>query len=111
MKWPQSLTLIRHGESAYNDLRRKKEKDPTYTLFKKSFDRWPHSDSTRKLAWEIKNQYSLGVGDYETPLTKEGHLQARKTGIELRKTVPLPDVILYSPYVRTQDTLRELCKA
>lgn len=27
MKWPSSVTLIRHGESRYNELRRMKDKD------------------------------------------------------------------------------------
>lgn len=114
MKWPRSLTLIRHGQSEYNDLRKQKEQDPTYIEFKKCFEKWPNAALTRKLAREIKDKYSLGVGDYDTPLTTEGILQSRKTGIKLRKLVPpipTPDVILYSPYVRARDTLSEIHKA
>jgi len=111
MKWTQSLTLIRHGQSAYNDLRRQKEEDPTYIWFKKEFEKWPDASSTRELAQEIKDKYSLGIGDCETPLNEEGILQARRTGIKLREIIPTPDVILYSPYVRTRDTLAEIRKA
>jgi len=29
MKWPNTVTVVRHGESAYNDLKLRKEADPT----------------------------------------------------------------------------------
>lgn len=60
----------------------------------------------RKLAEQIKEKYSLGVGDYDTPLTEEGTRQAIVTGTELCSAgTPLPDVIIYSPYLRTKQTM------
>ncbi len=109
MKWPKSLTLIRHGESAYNVLRAKKEQDPEYQLFKAQYEAGDASQETIDLAKVIKAKYSLGVGDYNTPLTEEGKRQARITGHTLEKSdTPPPDVIIYSPYLRTRETLEEL---
>lgn len=113
MKWPASVTLIRHGQSVYNVLREKKEEDPEYQAFKAAFDRNYrdyHLEETRRLAEKMQKKYALGVSDYATPLTLEGKLQGVDTGKRLHEIVPLPDIIFYSPYRRAKDTLLCLSK-
>ncbi len=39
MKWPASVTLVRHAESAYNELRQKKREDSLYDAFLTAFER------------------------------------------------------------------------
>lgn len=111
MKWPISLTLIRHGQSAYNVLRVQKQQDPLYRKFQAMYREGRVDDEARELARQIKEKYALGVGDYETPLTTEGEMQAVKTGAKLSEAgTTLPDVIIYSPYLRTRETLDFLSK-
>lgn len=110
MKWPNTLTVIRHGESTYNILKDKKKNDPLYQEFLASYnnrDKEPKNiEIARNLAQVIfdKGDYSLGKGDFETPLTTNGTEQAILTGQKLKKLIKLPDVILVSPYQRTIDT-------
>jgi len=109
MKWPTSLTLIRHGQSAYNVLRAQKQQDPEYQQFQKLYADGDDGLEARIVAAKIKRKYALGVGDYETPLTEEGKLQAIVTGSKLDEAdTVLPDVIIYSPYLRTRETMRGL---
>lgn len=107
MKWPSSITIIRHGQSAYNALRLKKDRDPLYLAFCEEYELGP-SEKLRTMAETMQHKYALRVGDYETPLSAEGYTQARQTGTVLSQgLVPVPHVILVSPYLRTQQTLRE----
>lgn len=105
MKWPNSLTLVRHGQSEYNILRAKKSNDPDYQAFLEAFHRGSTSNETRALAQVVRNKFSLGVNDYDTPLTDEGIRQAKMTGKNLRREVPWPNIIFASPYFRTKETL------
>lgn len=106
MKWPASLTLIRHGQSAYNVLRAQKLQDPLYNEFQARYKLGIIDGETKKLAQRIKEKYALGVGDYETPLTPEGEMQAAITGAKLLEAdTETPDVIIYSPYLRTRETM------
>jgi broad specificity phosphatase PhoE len=109
MKWPSSITLIRHGESAYNDLRRLKDADPLYREFKRAYDKRFGFTGTQELAQQISDKYSLGVSDYKTPLTPFGNKQTLTTGHALQRAAhngfPQPDVVFYSPYRRTEETL------
>ena len=112
MKWPLSITLVRHGESQYNELRRKKEKDERYQLFKKAFNRDPESSECRELAKEIKKKFALKMSDDKTPLSDAGHKQARKTGSKIFGIVhAVPDVIIVSPYQRTRETFDDMASA
>lgn len=108
MKWPASVTLIRHGQSVYNALRTRKAQDPLYQSFQRAFSVDSDSVETRNLAVEVQKKYALNVSDYETPLTAEGMRQALSTGTGMKHAMPCPDVILCSPYVRTRTTLTEL---
>ncbi len=109
MKWPASVTLIRHAQSAYNVLRETKDQDPEYRAFKAAFNRDYRSDETKLLAVKMRGKYALKTSDYETPITRLGERQASYTGHRLHEVIPLPDVILYSPYKRVRKTLKELC--
>lgn len=108
MKWPNTLTVIRHGESAYNELKEKKEADPEYIEFKRAYNRRKKDPETaRKLAEKLvgDRRLLLGVGDHDTPLTDKGHWQAKTTGSRLSEIIDLPDVVFVSPYLRTRQTL------
>jgi broad specificity phosphatase PhoE len=108
MKWPSSITFIRHGKSTYNELRDRKDRDPDYQQFKRLYNMDVPPPETLRLAKLMQERYALNVGDYETPLTKEGILQAERTGHALGRKpqhFPTPDVIFHSPYVRTKETL------
>lgn len=119
MKWPKSLTFIRHGESDYNALKKKKEGSSEYNEFRRLFENdfgiaqnenWP-SQQLILLAKKIWVENRLSVSDYNTPLTKLGRQQAYQTGMSLSKIIELPDIIYTSPYLRTKQTLEELQKA
>ncbi len=110
MKWPSSLMIIRHGESAYNILRAQKQQDPLYTEFKARYNAREASPAMLALAHEVKEKYALRVGDDKTPTTQAGVQQAVRTGEVLySEDKPLPDVVIYSPYLRTIQTLEGLC--
>jgi broad specificity phosphatase PhoE len=111
MKWPKSITLIRHGKSKYNNLRGLKEADADYKRFKRAFERNYQSQETLELARFIKEKYPVAQSDYETALTEEGILQARTTAKALSQTEGLPDVIFYSPYLRTRETFSHMREA
>jgi len=104
MKWPASITLIRHGQSAYNELRLRKQNDPEYQEFLKLFKSNPHSIRTQLAAQDIQKKFALNVSDYETPLSEVGWKQGRATGAKLLSVVPPADIILVSPYFRARDT-------
>jgi broad specificity phosphatase PhoE len=103
-KWPTQLMLIRHGESAYNQLKKEKETDRDYQWFVAEYARDFRSDHARGLAQAIRTKHALAVSDYDTPLTELGFRQAVITGAALMKTRELPDVVYVSPYKRTVAT-------
>ncbi len=108
MKWPESLTLIRHDVSAYNHAKLLKEKDPLYQEFRAAYEENYRSDNTERLAHEVWKHFSLGLGDFDTPLAPvaEGQLsQAQQMATNLRVLIPAPDVVFVSPYKRTYQTL------
>jgi len=112
MKWPNTLTVVRHGESDYNRLKLLKEQDPKYKEFKSAFNGHRKSPDRAKHAAELANAlledgtYTVGVSDFNTPLTSTGEQQSETTGRALKGLIDKPDVILVSPYLRTVETLR-----
>ncbi len=108
MKWPSSLTLIRHDTSAYNVLRGAKRQDGMYADFLAAWEADQDGDETKALALRIKEKYALGVGDSDTPLADAEGSQARMTGERLAAESEPPDVIYVSPYKRTLATLEAL---
>ncbi|HWP61300.1 MAG TPA: histidine phosphatase family protein [Candidatus Paceibacterota bacterium] len=109
MKWPTSVTLMRHALSAYNILKAQKAEDPLYQAFVAAYKQDYRSPEALDLAAQIKEKYSLGVSDFDTPITELGKERTRETGRHLLEHIELPDIILHSPYRRTCDTLEELC--
>jgi broad specificity phosphatase PhoE len=108
MKWPNTLTVVRHGQSAYNQLKGLKADDPLYAEFKAAHNRRRKDPETaRRLAQQLidDGRFILGSGDHDTELTEVGKQQAETTGSRLSELITLPDVILVSPYLRTHQTL------
>ncbi len=111
MKWPLSLTIIRHSQSAYNVLRDKKKADHEYQEFVKRFDSdEAMSGELHQMARTLQKRYATGFSDYETPLTREGEQQAHITGQKILAHTSQPDVIFISPYLRTKETYFGLWK-
>ena len=108
MKWPKSITFIRHGQSEYNILKAKKEADPEYRKFVKAFNCDHTSAKTRRLAKNILNRYQSKTGDAETPLTSAGVQQAFVTGARIFEIAPTSHAVLISPYKRTIDTFDQI---
>lgn len=108
MKWPRSITIIRHGQSIYNELLQKKKLDPEYEEFRKEYERGP-SKKLRAMARAMRKKYALNASDYKTPLSKNGRRQASVTGSKLLNVgIPTPDVLLVSPYLRAKETLEAM---
>ena len=123
MKWPMSVTLIRHDTSAYNVLRDEKRGDPLYQEFLELYkenEKRPLLDQLRlsRLASQIQERFALKVGDAETPLADKEGTQAYQTGVALSSTesvcgikaTEIPDVIFVSPYERARLTLEHLIR-
>jgi broad specificity phosphatase PhoE len=109
MKWPAELLLIRHAESAYNNLKREKDADPDYQRFRELFERDRSNSEIPALAQLLQERHALGCSDRDTEITKRGEMQARITGRRMRESgAACPDVIFVSPYLRTVETLRYL---
>ncbi len=118
MKWPNALTFIRHGQSSYNLLKKKKEEGASYHVFKERFEKefknathedWA-SEELKYLARQVWQDTKLGVSDYNTPLTEEGVRQAEETGRRLKEEAVIPEVVYVSPYLRTRQTLEGLMR-
>jgi broad specificity phosphatase PhoE len=109
MKWPTELLLIRHAESAYNNLKKTKEADPEYRRFRELFESDRSHAEVLPLALLLQERHSLGCSDRQTPITAAGERQARITGRRMREAgVDAPEVVFVSPYLRTLETLRLL---
>jgi broad specificity phosphatase PhoE len=109
MKWPTELLLIRHAESAYNDLKKKKDADAEYMRFRELFETDRSHADVLPLAHLLQDRHSLGCSDRQTPITPVGEQQARITGRRMRETgVDAPEIVFVSPYLRTLETLRLL---
>lgn len=111
MKWPETLTVVRHGESEYNALKGLKDADPKHQKFKLAYERRNENPAEAvALAREIHEEgtFVLPTGDHDTPLSQLGKEQAKETGIRLISLIKLPDVIFVSPYDRTYQTLAHM---
>lgn len=116
MKWPNTLTIIRHGESGYNFLSTEKLNSAPYLEFKNKFDsefaiaeddKWV-SPELERLAREVWKMIKLPYSDYDTVLTENGKQQAKETGKKLNTVISLPDIVYLSPYRRTTQTMEYL---
>ncbi len=111
MKWPETLTLIRHDSSAYNVLKPQKARSSLYQEFIQAYETEPDSDRARHLALEVKEQFALKCADHNTPLANGAGFQAETMAKNLRERINLPDIIFVSPYQRTQSTLEIMTRA
>jgi len=105
MKWPKTLTLIRHDTSAYNQMKDAKKGHPLYEEFLAAWEQDKTGEETRRLALEVHKTFALNLSDSETPLADTEGRQARVTGEKMKKELELPDIIYVSPYKRTLQTL------
>lgn len=111
MKWPASVTFMRHDTSNYNVLAAKKKADPLYGRFMEAWNADRDSMQTRDLALEVKAKFALKMSDADTELADLEGRQAFETGEALAANGhPVPDIIYVSPYVRTKETLRHLTR-
>ena len=108
MIWPNTLTLIRHDESAYNRFKKLREQDPQYKVFKDLFDKNPSSPDLVLMARELQPKLKMNMGDHATPLAPEAGFQAEEMARKLKDLIKLPDVVFVSPYKRTQHTLYKM---
>lgn len=106
MKWPESLTLVRHAESQYNRQKALKEESELYKKFKRAYNKNPQSPDCQEIAMEIMEAFPVSIGDHNTPLAKDDTLKSQIVGQELKSKISLPDVIFVSPYERTYQTLQ-----
>lgn len=97
--------MARHGESVYQDVVKRRNRDPLWKEFITEFNKDHRMQRTRELAAAIMEKYPLPYSDYETPLTEFGKEQARSAGLLLQTKIPLPDIVLVSPYLRYRQTL------
>lgn len=130
-RYPETLTLIRHGQSRYNALKDQVKDLDEARRFRQIFDletydvngsplqslaidvlekTWPSKDLHTLAIGYFKKIHALmhGISDYDTPLTDEGFAQAVKTGERMSEVVPKPDMIYYSPYLRTRQTMEAI---
>lgn len=111
MKWPLSLTLIRHDTSAYNVLREKKKDHPLYQEFLAARKKDGGSRETKQLALQVWQHFALNVSDANTPLVDVEGRQSFATGGALRQFFPKPpDVVFVSPYKRALLTLEHMIR-
>jgi len=110
MKWPETLSLIRHDTSAYNVLKPLKNVSPLYQEFIQAYEKNPDSDKSLRLAIEVKGQFSLNCADHNTPLAEGSGIQAETMAKNLKQRIDLPDIIFVSPYQRTKDTFEMMTK-
>lgn len=100
------LTLIRHGESAYNKYRANLKNSSLYQDFLKELSQITSRNGT---ALEIASRLVDENKDFRItepiPLSDEGQQQARITASRLKHLIELPDVVCVSPFRRTLDTL------
>lgn len=108
MLCPMELIFVRHGESAYNALKKRRARDPLYQRFRESYDRDWRSIETQGLAIGVKRKFFLGVSQHDTPITRMGREQAKAMAGNLRNEIALPDVVYISPSPRTKDTFESM---
>lgn len=108
MKWPESDTLVRHDESAYNRIKVIREKDPLYRKFMSAYDKDFESPEAKRLAELVAEKFTLDVADHDTPLAEGAGWKAEEMARNLKNIIKVPDVVLVSPYLRTLQTLERM---
>jgi phosphohistidine phosphatase len=57
-----------------------------------------------------KSDWSTNVDDFDRPLNKRGHKEAKKMGAWLKRQKLVPDLIVSSPAKRAKQTIRIVCE-
>lgn len=121
-KWPASVTLIRHAESAFNKSKTERKENPAYQKFAELFDQeyaaisfakvirkeFPSAELLAMTMELVDTLEAPDYSDYDTPLSDQGKLQAFKTGQYLDDNITLPDAVYVSPFLRTRQTLEQI---
>lgn len=115
-EWPNSITLVRHGESRYNAsafeqlegfsefMAQYKEESALLTPQVLARGGFP-SPTLREMASSLMLKAPpLKSNDFDTQLTQKGWDQAVKTSERLSGRIALPKAVYVSPYVRTRQT-------
>ncbi len=103
-KWPEEVVLFRHLPSAYNVNRTLFNQTEIWREFCREYDENYRSSRARKLAAQLKEQYSLGCGDWNTPIIASEAWKGEAVGRALVSELKVPDVVLHSPYLRALET-------
>ncbi len=130
IRYPETLSLIRHAESEYNRLKVIATQWESFQEFHKCFKADFYADAKARIPkddldlqvleglWPSPELHALamayyreiralmkGVSDFDTPITDLGREQALETGRNIADVIPKPDVIYVSPYLRPHQTL------
>lgn len=98
------LTLLRHAESEYNQFKMKWETSELYQKFLSAYKADWQSDMTKDLAIQVALKFSSFNTDHSTDITDKGRQIAKNAAQLLSKAIKTPDVVVVSPYLRTQST-------
>ncbi|MDP2598361.1 MAG: histidine phosphatase family protein [Candidatus Liptonbacteria bacterium] len=114
MKWPASITFMRHDVSSYNALKESRRRDPDYVRFEALYEK-PELSATESreletLARLMHERHSLHRSDADTSLVDCQSPTAAKVGQKLKNLIKLPDAIFVSPYKRTRHTFAGLVR-
>ena len=110
MERPESITIIRHGKSESNASILRMKKDLVYKQFLAAYNSDWRSFETLTSAFAVKQKFFSGVGQYYTPLARDGKRQAKKIGARLKGEMTIPDAVITSPSPRTKDTFEWMKK-
>ncbi|MDE2025698.1 MAG: histidine phosphatase family protein [Patescibacteria group bacterium] len=110
MKWPASVTLVRHAESEYNAEKKTLRQERLYRAFSKAYDRNPLSFQTFVLAKLVDLRHPARRADFSTSLALGAGEKAQKMASVLKTQIPIPDVVFVSPLTRTQQTFEWMLK-
>jgi broad specificity phosphatase PhoE len=105
------LVFVRHAQSEYNALKARKDASEHYQQFIAEFESDLRSQSCQDMADAVSKEFSLGCSDRETPITDAGLSQAAQTGLALSRTLEAPEVVIVSPYRRTENTLAQMARS
>lgn len=111
---PNTLTVVRHGQTPSNQLQDVRSRDPAYLEFQRAYDRQPRDYAElHELALGLiaSGKFSLGYSDPEMPLTSHGRAQALLTGAAFSRRAKLPDGVILSPHKRAVQTLEQMTVA
>jgi len=100
------LTLVRHGQSEYNQHRANLIKSELYSRFLSGLSNQNRNEAEiDTLARELTETNKAFERTSEISLSEVGRQQALATGNKLKQLIEVPDIIFLSPYRRALETL------